>query len=161
VLVEAGLNGDHPVHPVNQNQTKNERLMNMKAQLTPYLMSEDARKQAETYKQALGGEIQSVMTFGQAPGTPEAIKDKVMHMALTVAGGNTLFLSDSFEQDGGSRGIALALAFESEAEARQAFTNLSEVGSVKYPFDLQPWGAYYGEIVDKFGIRWQIVKQLP
>jgi PhnB protein len=134
--------------------------MNMKAQLTPYLMSEDARKQAETYKQALGGEIQSVMTFGQAPGTPEAIKDKVMHLAMTIAGENTLFLSDSFEAAGGSHGIALALAFESEADARQAFANLSEVGTVKYPFDLQPWGAYYGEVVDKFGIRWQIVKTI-
>ncbi|WP_373692540.1 hypothetical protein [Cohnella silvisoli] len=33
----------------------------MKAQLTPYLMSEDARTQAEAYRQALGGEILSVM----------------------------------------------------------------------------------------------------
>lgn len=131
----------------------------MKAQLTPYLMSEDARTQAEMYKQALGGEIQTVMTYGQTPGTPEAVKDKVMHMAITVAGGNTLFLSDSFEPAERSRGIALALAFESEAEAREAFGNLSEGGAVKYPFELQPWGAYYGEVVDKFGITWQIVKQ--
>ncbi|MDF2650573.1 MAG: hypothetical protein K0Q73_6378 [Paenibacillus sp.] len=122
-------------------------------------MSEDARKQAELYSQALGGEIQSVMTYGQTPGTPEAMKDKVMHMVMTVAGGNMLFLSDAFEPGGGSRGIALALSFESEAEAREAFANLGEGGSVKYPFELQPWGAYYGEIVDKFGITWQIVKQ--
>jgi PhnB protein len=111
------------------------------------------------YSQALGGEIQSVMTYGQTPGTPEAMKDKVMHMVMTVAGGNMLFLSDAFEPGGGSRGIALALSFESEAEAREAFANLGEGGSVKYPFELQPWGAYYGEIVDKFGITWQIVKQ--
>jgi PhnB protein len=52
--------------------------MNMKAQLTPYLMSEDARTQAEMYRHVLGGEILSVMTYGQAPGTPEAIKDKVI-----------------------------------------------------------------------------------
>jgi len=131
----------------------------MKAQLTPYLMSEDARTQAEMYRHALEGEILSVMTYGQTPGTPEALKDKVMHLAMTVAGGNTLFLSDSFEQGGSSRGIALALAFESEAEAREAFGNLGEAGTVKYPFELQSWEAYYGEVVDKFGITWQIVKQ--
>ncbi|MCQ6564084.1 VOC family protein [Paenibacillus mendelii] len=131
----------------------------MKAQLTPYLMSEDARTQAEMYRHVLGGEILSVMTYGQAPGTPEAIKDKVMHLAMSIAGGNTLFLSDSFESAGGSRSIALALAFESEAEARKAYKDLSEGGAIKYPFDLQPWGAHYGEVVDKFGIIWQIVKQ--
>ncbi|MCD9025730.1 VOC family protein [Cohnella silvisoli] len=131
----------------------------MKAQLTPYLMSEDARTQAETYRKALGGEILSVMTYAQAPGTPDAMKDKVMHLAMTVAGENALFMSDSFEPAGGSRSIRLALAFESEAEAREAYANLGEGGAVKFPFELQPWGAYYGEVVDKFGITWQIVKQ--
>jgi PhnB protein len=133
--------------------------MNMKAQLTPYVISEDARTQAEAYRKALDGKVQSVMTYGQTPGTPEAIKDKVMHLAMTVAGENMLFLSDSFGAADGSRGIALALSFEIESEAREAFGNLSEDGTVKYPFELQPWGAYYGEVVDKFGITWQIVKQ--
>lgn len=131
----------------------------MGAQLTPYVMSEDARTQAEFYKQALGGEIQSVMTFGQTPGTPEAVKDKVMHMVLSVAGANTLFLSDSFGPVAGGRSINLSLSYDSEPEARTAFANLGEGGAIKYPFDLQPWGAYYGEILDKFGVTWQIVKQ--
>ncbi|WP_152396199.1 VOC family protein [Paenibacillus guangzhouensis] len=129
----------------------------MGAQLNPYIMSKDARTQAEFYKQALGGEVQSVMTFGQMPNTPEAVKDKVMHMVLTVAGTNTLFLSDAFEPVSGSRHIVLALSYDNESEARTAYANLSEGGAVKYPFDLQPWG-YYGEVVDKFGVTWQIVK---
>ncbi|WP_409340552.1 VOC family protein [Paenibacillus sp. MBLB4367] len=131
----------------------------MKAQLTPYLMSKDARSQAEMYTKALGGEILSVMTYGQTPGTPEAIKDKVMHMAITVGGGNTLFLSDAFEPSESNRSIALALAFECEIEAREAYGNLSEGGTIKFPFELQSWGAYYSEVVDKFGVTWQIVKQ--
>ncbi|MCQ6561721.1 VOC family protein [Paenibacillus mendelii] len=131
----------------------------MGAQLTTYLMSENARAQAEFYKQALGGEIGFVKTFGETPGTPEAVKDKVMHMVLTVAGANTLFLSDSFGPVSGNRSISLSLSYNSESEAREAFANLGEGGEVKYPFELQPWGAYYGEIMDKFGVTWQIVKQ--
>ncbi|EFM08381.1 Glyoxalase/bleomycin resistance protein/dioxygenase [Paenibacillus curdlanolyticus YK9] len=130
----------------------------MGVQLTPYLMSEDARAQAEFYKQSLGGEIQSVTTFGQTPGTPEAIKDKVMHMVLTVAGSNTLFLSDAFEPEAGNRSISLSLAYTSESEARAVYNSLGEGGVFKYPFDLQPWGAYYGEVVDQFGVTWQIIK---
>lgn len=131
----------------------------MKAQFTPYLMSKDARVQAEMYRKALGGEIQSVMTYGQVPGTPEEVKDKVMHMAITIAGENVLFLADSSEPTSSNRSIALSLMFENEAEAQEAFKNLSEGGTVKYPFESQPWGAYYGEVVDKFEITWQIVKQ--
>ncbi|UVI30440.1 VOC family protein [Paenibacillus spongiae] len=131
----------------------------MGAQLTPYLMSENARAQAEFYKQALGGEIGSVLTFGETPGAPEAMKDKVMHMVLTVAGTNTLFLSDSFEPVPGSRSLNLSLSYGSEAEARTAYANLGEGGEFKHPFDRQPWGAYYGEVVDQFGVTWMIVTQ--
>lgn len=131
----------------------------MKANLTPFISSEDARAQAEFYLQALGGEIQSTITFGEIPGTPEEHKDKVMYMAMTVAGGNVLFMSDSFGPVSTNGGIAMALSFGDEAEAREAYANLGKGGTDKYPFALQPWGAYYGEVVDKFGITWQIVKQ--
>jgi len=133
--------------------------MNMTAKLNAYIHSEDARTQAAFYAQALGGEIQSVMTFGQTPGAPEAMKDKVMHMVLAVAGGNVLFLSDSFEPINRGRSVALALAYDDEGEARKAFDRLAEGGTVRHAFKLQPWGAYYGEVEDKFGIYWQIVKQ--
>ncbi|WP_136605182.1 VOC family protein [Paenibacillus dokdonensis] len=130
----------------------------MGAQLNPYVMSEDARKQAEFYKQALGGEILSVKTLGEVPGTPEEAKDRVMHLVLTIAGTNTLFMSDSFQQVSGSRNISLSLSYDSEFEARTAYDNLGEGGVLQYPFELQPWGSYYGEVVDQFGVTWQIVK---
>jgi PhnB protein len=135
-------------------------MMNMAAQLNAYIHSEDAREQAAFYEQALGGEIRSVMTFGQVPGTPETTKDKVMHMVLAVAGENLLFLSDSFGQASRGRAISLALSYGSEDEARNAFGNLAKGGTVKFPFELQQWGAYYGEVEDQFGVAWQIVKQL-
>ena len=131
----------------------------MGAQLIPYIMSGDARAQAEFYAQALGGEIVSVMTFSEVPNTPEAMKDKVMHLALTAAGINTIFLSDSFEPLQSNRSIMLSLTYSDETEAREAFANLGKVGGVvKYPLEQQSWGSLYGEIIDRFGITWQIVK---
>lgn len=131
----------------------------MNVQLTPYLMSEDARAQAEFYKQSLEGEIVSVMTHEHTPGIPEAFKDKVMHLAMTVAGGNTLFMTDSFEPVAGNRSLNLSLGFESEDAAKDAFASLSEGGIVKYPLEKQPWGASYGELQDKFGVTWMIVNE--
>lgn len=123
-----------------------------------YIMSEDARAQAGFYIEAVGGEILSTMTFGQMPDSMEAIKDKVMHMAVTVAGSNSLFFSDSFEPVSYTRSISLSLSYGDEVEARDAFSKLGDGGTVKYPFELQPWGAYYSEVVDKFGVTWQITK---
>lgn len=130
----------------------------MAANLTPYILSEDERAQAGFYAQALGGEIVSVKLLGEMAGAPEHLKDKVMHMVLRVAGENLLFLSDFADREGGGRRIALALTYADEHEAREAFGKLEEGGTVKEPFILQPWGAFYGEIVDNFGITWQIVK---
>ncbi|WP_286230828.1 VOC family protein [Neobacillus mesonae] len=131
----------------------------MGAQLNSYLMSEDARSQADFYVESLGGEILSLKTFGEAPGTSEVIKDKVMHLSLMVAGRNMLMISDSFEPVSSSRSISLALTYDNEAEAKEAYAKLGEGGENKYPFALQPWGAYYGEVIDKFGVTWMITKR--
>jgi len=130
----------------------------MGAQLNSYLMSEDARGQANFYVDSLGGEILSLKTFSEAPGTPEEVKDKVMHLSLMVAGRNMLMISDSFEPVPSSRSISLALTYDNESEAREAYDKLGEGGENKYPFVLQPWGAYYGEVIDKFGVTWMITK---
>lgn len=131
----------------------------MGAQINSYLMSEDARGQANFYVEALGGEIQFFTTYGETPGTPEAIKDKIMHLALNVAGSNTLMFADSFEPVSYNRNISLSLNYDDETEARTAYAKLSEGGESKYPFALQPWGAFYGEVIDKFGVTWMITKQ--
>ncbi|MDQ0227291.1 hypothetical protein CHH83_23890 [Bacillus sp. 7586-K] len=130
----------------------------MGAQLSAYLMSENARSQANFYLETLGGEILSLKTFGEAPGTPEEVKDKIMHLSLMVAGRNMLMISDSFEPVSSSRSISLALTFDNESEAKEAYAKLGEGGENKYPFALQPWGAYYGEVIDKFGVTWMITK---
>jgi len=130
----------------------------MGAQLNAYLMSEDARSQANFYAESLGGEVVSLATYGEAPGTPEAMKDKVMHLALKVVGTNMLMMSDSIEPVTGSRSISLALSFDDETEARTAYDKLAQGGEKKFPFALQPWG-YYGEVVDKFGVTWMITKR--
>lgn len=130
----------------------------MGAKLNAYLMSEDARSQANFYVESLGGEILSVKTFREAPGTPEAVKDKVMHLSLMVAGRNMLMISDSFEPVSSSRSISLALTYDNESEAKEAYAKLGEGGENKYPFALQQWGAYYGEVIDKFGVTWMITK---
>ncbi|PYI50569.1 VOC family protein [Paenibacillus flagellatus] len=127
--------------------------------LKPYIISEDARAQSEFYLQALGGEIMSVSTHGELPGAPNELKDKVMHMCLAIAGENFLFMADAIEPVTHGTDLALTIAYPTEAEAAEAFAKLAVGGTVKHPIEMQPFGIYYGELTDKFGVIWMITAE--
>lgn len=55
--------------------------------------------------------------------------------------------------------IALTIAYDTESEAREAFAKLAAGGNVKYPIEMQPFGIFYGELTDKFGITWMITAE--
>ncbi len=130
------------------------------AKLTPYFYSEDARTQAQFYVDALGGQIGEQMTYGEAPDTDETMKDKIIHMAF-VAGGQNFYIADSMhEPPVKSGGFDLSLAFATEQEASQAFTNLSVAGTILMPLEKQFWGSLFGRVEDKFGIKWQITTEI-
>jgi PhnB protein len=128
------------------------------AKLYPYIFSNDARKQAEFYANALNGEIVNVLTFAEAPNTPEEIKDKVMHLVLQAAG-QYFFMADAMEPVQKGTQLDLTLEFKTEEEARKAFEELSKGGNVLMPFERAFWGAMFGRVEDAFGIRWQIVTE--
>lgn len=126
------------------------------AKLTPYIFSEDARAQAEFYTQALGGEILSILTYGELPEADESLKDKVLHLCV-VAGGVQLFMSDAVsEPTAPEGGLLLSMEFATEAEAQDAFGKLAEGGFVKEPLKPAFWGALFGQVQDKFGMTWMI-----
>lgn len=126
------------------------------ARLVPYIFSEDARAQSQFYVDALGGELLSVMTFGDAPGTPAELKEKIMHLHL-VAGGITILMSDSpSRQLERGNGTALSLLFDTAEEAHAAFDKLAAGGTVHDPLKPQFWGALFGALQDKYGVEWQV-----
>lgn len=130
------------------------------AKFTTYLLSDDAKAQAEFYVKALGGEILSVMTHGQVPGASGTNKDKVVHLSL-VAAGVQFFLTDSmFGPVTTGNAVSQCLEFVSETEAREAFNNLAaDGGDVSAPLEPAFWGSLFGEVVDKFGIPWMVATE--
>ncbi len=129
------------------------------AKLYPYLHSEDARAQAEFYTEALGGEILSVMTYGEMPGAKDdSLKDKVLHLAL-VAAGVKIFMSDSFRPVHPGTNLNLSLEFADEEEARMAFANLAEGGTIGHPLETAFWGTLFGQVTDKYGVLWMITTE--
>jgi PhnB protein len=126
------------------------------AKLTPYFYSENAREQAAFYISALGGEIQQQMTYGDAPGTNESMKDKIIHMAFTAAGASFYIADTMHEPPGTSSGYELTLEFSTDEEAQEAFSKLSTGGTVIMALEKQFWGSLFGRLQDRFGVKWQI-----
>ena len=53
------------------------------------------------------------------------------------------------------------LACESEGEIKAYFEALSSGGAVHQALGTQFWGATYGDLTDKFGLRWMLNWEPP
>ncbi|WP_308636804.1 VOC family protein [Paenibacillus silvisoli] len=125
--------------------------------LRPYLYCDHAKEQAQFYVEAFGGEIISMQTYGDMPGSTPETEDKVMHLVLQAAG-LLFYMADAGPIERGN-GMDLTLEFETEEEAEEAFRNLSKFGTVLMPFERMFWGSMFGRVQDMFGVRWQIATQ--
>lgn len=92
------------------------------------------------------------------PALPEADLNLVMHIELPILGGHVLMGTDAPESMGFtvSRGNNMNLNLEPDtrAETERLFNALAAGGSIEMALQDMFWGAYYGNLVDRFGIRW-------
>ena len=129
------------------------------ALLNPYLnFRGQAREALEFYAAALGGDL-TVSTFGdfQMPGVDEAEKDSVMHGQLTTPAGFTLMGSDvPAAMPGDVHNGTVSLSGNETDELRGYWEKLAEGGEVSMPLEQAPWGDYFGQLTDKFGVQWMV-----
>ena len=132
--------------------------------LNPYLgFKNQAREALEFYRSVLGGEL-DISTYGGMPadsGMPidEADKDLVMHGQLETPSGLTLMASDTgsmMPYDAATSGVTVALTGgpEDYDDVASAYAKLAEGGTDAIPFDKAPWGDFYGQVTDRYGITW-------
>lgn len=132
--------------------------------IDPYLNFNGTCEEAfNLYKSVLGGKILRVERYKDMPSEnplPDSVKEKIMHISLSISKGITLMASDSCEGFGPSlkagNNFSLCISVNSEEEARRVFGGLSDSGTIIMPLDKTFWGAYYGMFVDKFGIQWMV-----
>lgn len=111
------------------------------------------------YKEALGGEIVSLQTFGEAPtpNIPDDQKNNVMHAEFR-AGDIYFMASDSMPEQPVILGnaVTLSISLDSLEEQESIFSKLSDGGAVTMPLQDTFWGARFGMLTDKFGINWML-----
>ena len=130
----------------------------MAARLDPYLhFSGNAREAMQFYRSVLGGELQ-VMTFGDVGGGGgEYPDDGVMHAFLRTSDGLELMASDGHDPDAtGPDRLSLSVSGDDEATLTRWFQALAEGGQVDVPLAGQVWGDTFGQVTDRFGMRWLV-----
>ena len=135
----------------------------MAIRLNPYLhFSGDARAAMEFYRSVLGGELE-VMTFGDmGGGGPEYPDDGVMHAFLRTDAGLELMASDGGDPTTASAGrVSCSISGDDRETLTRCFEGLAEGGTVDVPFEEQMWGDTFGQVTDRFGVRWLLNAATP
>ena len=136
--------------------------------LNPYLFFPGTCAEAfEFYRSVFGGTFTARMTYGEGPAEtpcPAGERDRIMHISLPI-GGSVLMGSDVVTGMGEppvpTNSFAIACSVPSREDADARFAALQEGGTATMPMSETFWGAYFGMLQDRYGIRWMISRDPP
>jgi len=114
------------------------------------------------YKSVFGGEFSHIGHFSNMPEKdkiPKGEENRIMHVSLPM-GDTVLMGSDSSEAFGPpavtGTNFSISIGADSVEEADTVFKALAEGGQIIMPMADTFWNAYYGMLVDRFGIKWMV-----
>src|ERR1700744_1690932 len=131
------------------------------ARVSTYLNFARETEEAFTfYRSVFGGELTSIMRFGEMPSAPgmpalaDADKNLLVHIELAILGGHLLMGTDAppsmgFKMNFGNTSH-INLEPDTRADADRLFAALSAGGAVTMPLADMFWGAYFGSFTDRF-----------
>ncbi|MDB5004094.1 MAG: hypothetical protein JWQ34_2319 [Mucilaginibacter sp.] len=133
------------------------------AKINPYLNFLGNTEEAfNFYKSVFGGEFKALIHFkdtehGEKMSAED--KEKTMHVALPI-GDSLLMGTDALESMGHTlttgNNFSIAIDPTDIAEANRIFDGLAVGGQVMAPLSKASWGAWFGMLVDKFGVQWMV-----
>ncbi len=132
--------------------------------ISPHLsFNGQCRAAFEHYQTVLGGNIQSMLTYGESPiaaNYDARWHDRILHASLVFGDGEILGtdqLPDGYQPPQGFF-ITLGLALE---PAQEAFEGLARGGTIILPFQSTFWSPGFGVVKDAFGITWELNASSP
>ena len=127
--------------------------------LFPYLNFRGNCEEAlNFYKEALSGEIVQLGRYGESPmPSPGDFKDKIIHARLRF-GDALIMASDVMNERPINSGdnISLSVDCDNEKQLEDVFSKMAAGGKITMPLQEQFWGAKFGMLTDRFGIRWML-----
>ena len=135
-------------------------MSNNEITLIPYLHFQGTCEEAlNNYKEILGGTVEIQERYDNpAMNAPDDYKDKVLHASFSF-GQNTIMASDVFpgqSADKGTGDASLSISVDDPDQGKKIFDALAEGGKIGIAYEKQFWGAWHGNLTDRFGVRWMV-----
>jgi len=116
------------------------------------------------YERLLGAKAEFVITWGASPLASDVPSDwhgKILFARLRAR--SMTLIGGDLPPSGYRRptGFTLCLSADDEAEAEHLFAALAEGGTVQMALQPTFFATRYGEVVDRFGIPWEIRCRTP
>lgn len=117
------------------------------------------------YKSVFGGEFSYMGRFNEMPvdesypPIPDNELNRIMHVSLPISKETVLMGSDSTSFSGNitfGNNFSISVNAESKNEANELFNKLAQNGTITMPLNDTFWGAYFGMLIDQFGIQWMV-----
>jgi len=133
--------------------------------LNPYLYFNGTCEEAmNTYAEVLGGDIVTMLAYGDMPGEneiPADLSKKIAHARLVV-GDQVLMASDvGPDRFKPMQGVVVTLNIPEPDKADSVFKALIEGGTEVMPMTETFWAIKFGVFVDRFGTHWMINCEKP
>lgn len=123
-------------------------------ELANYLFFTTGCEAALAHYTACGlGRVVALVRHGPGP-----MAGLVMH-AQFDGDGVRFYASDNHDAEP-MRGSAHYLTLDDRAATDDLFARLGARGTVTTPLAVQPWGAYYGKLTDRFGVQWMLTSRV-
>jgi PhnB protein len=134
------------------------------AKVNPYLtFNGNCEEAMNFYRSVFKTEFVTMVRFKDFPKEsnemPENTLNQIMHAALPIGKETMLMACDSpraFPPVAFGQHLSLSVSADSKEEADQLFNGLAQGGRIAMPMDNTFWGAYFGMLVDKFGVIWMV-----
>ena len=114
------------------------------------------------YERHLGGKITMMMKHGESPDQSQVRpewKDAVLHARISIGGVELAGADIPNAQP--MRSAYLSLNPDSHADAERIFAALADGGEVLMKMEETFFASRFGEVRDRFGINWMILRQRP
>lgn len=162
-----GLEDFAPGAAIDHTEEVFDRMTKQPVSMSTYLkFSGNCRQAFEYYAGCLGGTIDAMMTFADAPAgedpMPAEFHDLVMHASLRIGKFRLLGSDASPQQYTPPQGTFAQMSFETPAQAREAYANLSkDAQEIIMPLAETFFAECFGMFKDQFGIPWMIIAEKP
>ncbi|MFO1152662.1 MAG: VOC family protein [Rhodospirillales bacterium] len=129
--------------------------------INPYLMFDGRCAEAFAfYATALGGTVEMMMTFGEAPErcpqTTTEWDDKIIHASLLVGDQRLMGADVPPQYQETPQGFSVSINVEDVGEAERIFGALGEGATITMPMGETFWALRFGMLVDRYGTPWMV-----